>query len=79
MMLVFVALAQALRRWEPGFRLSRIIPEQLGPDGVAVFTLAGIFFPLGHLGDTSRGEERSARYANDQTRVWIPATEAGIA
>ena len=58
----FVTIAEALRRWEPGFRLERIVPERIGADGVTVVTLVGTYFPRGHLGDYSLAEPRSARY-----------------
>ena len=70
MLIVFVAIAMALRVWEPGFRLKRITPVQVGADGVAVFDFAGPFYPRGHLGDYSLAEEREARYANDNLRIW---------
>jgi uncharacterized protein len=70
MLVVFVAMAAALRQWEPGFRLIKIVPERLGADGVAVFTLAGVFYPRGHLGDYSLREDRDARFANDNLRIW---------
>jgi uncharacterized protein len=70
MMVVFGALATALRRWEPGFRLERIVPEEITIAGRGVFTLAGTFYPRGHLGDYSTSETREARYGADQTRVW---------
>ena len=49
----FVAIAEALRKWEPGFRLRRIEVLQLGKDGVAGFRPIGDFYPNGHLGDYS--------------------------
>jgi uncharacterized protein len=67
---VFVAMAAALRQWEPGFRLTRVTPERIGADGVAVFAIAGTFFPKGHLGDYSQAEERDACFANDNLRIW---------
>jgi uncharacterized protein len=73
MLIVFVAIAMALRVWEPGFRLKRITPVQVGADGVAVFDFAGTFYPRGHLGDYSLAEEREARYANDNLRIWRAA------
>lgn len=59
----FVAIAEALARWEPGFRLSRITPLRLGADGIARLQLSGTFYPRGHLGDYSQGESRDAVYA----------------
>ena len=47
------AIAEALRKWEPGFRLKQVSATQLGPDGVAGFSLEGDFYPNGHLGDYS--------------------------
>jgi phage baseplate assembly protein W len=47
------AIAEALRKWEPGFRLKKVGATQLGADGVAGFTLTGDFYPNGHLGDYS--------------------------
>lgn len=73
MMLTFVALAKALREWEPGFRLTRVAAERVGADGVAEFTIAGLFYPNGHLGDYARGEPREARYASDPGRLWRAA------
>ncbi|MGD0642173.1 MAG: GPW/gp25 family protein [Roseiarcus sp.] len=49
----FSAIAEALRLWEPGFRLKQISATRLGPDGVAGFALAGDYYPNGHLGDYS--------------------------
>lgn len=57
---LYVAVAEALRRWEPGFRLERVSLRRAGPDGVAVFDLAGIYYPRGHLGVYTAGEQRSA-------------------
>jgi hypothetical protein len=47
------AIAEALRKWEPGFRLKQVAATRLGPDGVAGFALAGDYYPNGHLGDYS--------------------------
>lgn len=49
----FVAIAEALRKWEPGFRLRRIEIVRLGKDGVAGFRPIGDFYPNGHRGDYS--------------------------
>jgi phage baseplate assembly protein W len=71
MLAAFVSIAEALARWEPGFRLSRITPERIGVDGVTVLTLSGAFYPRGHLGDYSVSEQREASYggAGDRFRV----------
>lgn len=55
----FVAIAEALRREEPGYRLRKIGVERAGADGVVVFALAGDFYPLGHLGDWTVVEQRA--------------------
>lgn len=73
MLVVFAAVAAALRRWEPGFRLTRLQPRTVGADGAAVIEIAGTFYPRGHLGDYSGGQEREASYARDLTRVWRAA------
>lgn len=70
MMMVYSAIVAALRRWEPGFRLTQIGVDSIGADGVAVFTLSGTYFPRGHLGDYSVEEPREAVIANDNLRAW---------
>ena len=72
-MRAFVSIMAALRQWEPGFRLVKIIPERVGADGVAIFTLSGVFFPRGHLGDFSIQEQRDLAIANDNVRIWRAA------
>ena len=72
-MLAFSSIAAALRKWEPGFKLQRIVPETIGADGVAVFSLSGTFYPRGHLGDYSLAEQRDLHVANDNHRIWRAA------
>ncbi len=55
-----VAVAEALERWEPRFRLLAADLTKAGPDGVFALELAGIYFPRGHLGDFSAYERREA-------------------
>ncbi len=58
---VYVAIAQAIasRRingqeyGEPRFDLAAILPREAGPDGRLVLDLVGLYYPRGHLGDTS--------------------------
>lgn len=57
---MYAAVAEALRRWEPGFRLRTVQLMRAGADGVFAFEIAGIFYPRGHLGDYTVSEERSA-------------------
>ncbi len=62
-MQVYAGIAQALREWEPGFRLRTIQLTRYGADGVFAFVLTGIFYENGHLGDYSQPQERSAMLA----------------
>lgn len=65
-MQTYAAIAAALRRWEPGFRLRTIAMTRGGPDGVFTFEMTGVFYPRGHLGDYSSAEPRTvAIAAND--------------
>lgn len=59
-MLIYVGIAEALRLWEPGFRLQSIALTRAGADGIYHFTLVGTFYPRGHLGDYSVAEARTA-------------------
>ena len=45
------ACAQALKRDEPGFRLTRMTPSAAGADGVITFDIAGDFYPNALEGD----------------------------
>jgi uncharacterized protein len=58
----FTAIARAYRKWEPGFRLTKITLVSLVP-GRALFDIAGVFYPNGHLGDYSNPEGKSVRVA----------------
>lgn len=49
----YVAIAEALRKWEPGFRLRRVNVREAGADGYLALEIAGDFYPRGHLGDYS--------------------------
>ncbi|TCR70525.1 GPW/gp25 family protein [Bosea sp. BK604] len=70
-MQIYAAVAAALKRWEPGFRLKTVQLTQGGPDGVFVFDIAGTFFPRGHLGDYSASEDRA-------TQIGLSDTTSGI-
>lgn len=48
-----MAIAEALRREEPGFRLTKVDVTPAGADGQIVFEQRGDFYPNGHLGDFS--------------------------
>jgi len=56
-----MAIAEALRREEPGFRLTKVNVLKAGPDGAIMFEQLGDFYPNGHLDDFSFVEKgRSA-------------------
>ncbi|MGO8738628.1 GPW/gp25 family protein [Rhodoblastus sp.] len=59
----FTAIGRALRKWEPGFRLSNVKVLALGPDGIAQFQVSGIFYPNGQLGDYSNPQGQSVTLA----------------
>lgn len=48
---VTLAMGEALEKWEPRFRLSRVAIEQASPDGSMTIFVKGDYFPRGHLGD----------------------------
>lgn len=50
---VTMALGEALEKWEPRFRLSRVAITDAGPDGVMEIYIRGDYYPRGHLGDFS--------------------------
>ncbi|MCO5082654.1 MAG: baseplate assembly protein [Rhizobiaceae bacterium] len=65
---VYVAIAEALNDpdgGEPGFSMQAIQLVRGGRDGRFVFIMDGIYFPLGHVGDFSVRELRSARVGVD--------------
>ncbi|WP_336801982.1 GPW/gp25 family protein [Kaistia sp. MMO-174] len=71
---LYVAIADALAKWEPGFRLQTIDLIKGGRDGVFMFVLSGIFYPRGHLGDYSLSEPRNTTMtaaANDNGFVIV--------
>ena len=49
----YAAAADALAKWEPGFRLRTLRLVSGSSDGRFEFDLSGTFFPNGHLGDYS--------------------------
>lgn len=60
-MAIYAAVADALRKWEPGFRLRSLRMTRSGADGVFIFELRGDYFPRGHLGDYSVRESADAQ------------------
>ena len=59
----FMAVAVALDRWEPRFRLVRVTIVEGTVLGKLVLRLAGVHYPRGHLGDWSRAEPRDLEVA----------------
>lgn len=53
---VTMALGDALEKWEPRFRLSRVSIMDAKPDGVMEIFIRGDYYPRGHLGDYSQVE-----------------------
>ncbi|HEY8136264.1 MAG TPA: baseplate assembly protein [Methylocystis sp.] len=49
----FMAIAEGLRKDEPGYRLRKIQVDKAASDGLTSFVLQGDFYPNGHLGDYS--------------------------
>lgn len=58
-MRLYTLTAEAVRKFEPGYRLEGISLSRAGPDGVYRFDMAGTFYPRGHLGDYSIAERRA--------------------
>ncbi|MBY6244139.1 baseplate assembly protein [Methylosinus sp. Sm6] len=56
----FMAIAEGLREFEPGFRLRKLGVERMGGDGVIALVIRGDFYPNGHLGDYSLVEPDKA-------------------
>lgn len=49
----------AILKWEPGYRVTQFTTDGAGNDGHYTFTLDGLFYPRGHLGDYSLVETQS--------------------
>lgn len=58
----YSAIADAVDKHEPGFRLRTIELVKGGRDGQFQFLVTGIFYPRGHLGDYSIEEDRSNEF-----------------
>lgn len=56
----YSAIAQAIYRWEPGYEIRQMQLLSASAGGQFEFELEGIYYPLGHLGDRSIAERRSA-------------------
>jgi len=44
---VYAATAEAIEKWEPRFKLSRVVMDDVGEDGRMALTLEGIYLPDG--------------------------------
>lgn len=60
---IYAATANALRRWEPRFRLRHCSVSRAGPDGVLHLVIGGDYMPRGHLGDRTVAGWREASIA----------------
>lgn len=58
---IYAAVAEALVRWEPRFRLASASIVAADAQGRVTLALTGVYFPRGHLGDYSIVEDRESR------------------
>jgi phage baseplate assembly protein W len=56
----YVAVGDALARHEPGYRLTTLMMTRAGADGAFRLEMTGVYYPRGHLGDWSEGQDVSA-------------------
>lgn len=54
---VYSAVAMALARWEPRFRVMWCRSIQAGVSGVLELEIGGIYYPRGHLGDFTLSDD----------------------
>lgn len=65
---LYVAVAEAIERWEPRFELSDV-QLQAAADGVFAMTLIGSYRPKAHLGDVSTVSDQKRTVRMQQSRV----------
>ena len=65
---LYVAVAEAIERWEPRFELSDVKLHGAG-DGVFTMTLIGSYRPKAHLGDVSTVSDQKRTVRMQQNRV----------
>lgn len=53
---MIMAAADAMERWEPRFRVQRVVVEEASPGHMGV-VLYGVYFPRGHLRDFTYAED----------------------
>ena len=56
---LYVATANAIARWEPRYRLSKVTLLQANAAGKISLRLDGTYYPRGHLGDFTISREES--------------------
>jgi phage baseplate assembly protein W len=68
---LYVAVAEALERWEPRFELTDVSVEPL-PNGIIAMSLTGNHRPDAHRGDlnTARDEVQTVRVLRDRVDNW---------
>lgn len=68
---LYVAVAEALERWEPRFELSDVQVEGAAT-GIITMTLTGHHRPNAHMGDLSTvdGETQTIRVLRDRVENW---------
>lgn len=58
---IYAAAADAIRNWEPRFRLTSASIEELTEGGKVGLVIAGTYYPKGHLGNYTIFEDRTSR------------------
>ncbi len=58
---VYSAIAAAIVKWEPRFRMRAGSIASADADGRLAIIIAGTYFPRGHLGDYAVAEDQSTR------------------
>lgn len=58
---VYSAVAAAIVKWEPRYRMLSGSIASANADGNLALTITGIYYPRGHLGDYTVAEDKSTR------------------
>ena len=56
---IYAAVAEAVRNYEPRFKISRMKVLEASADGKLTVGIEGVYFPRGHLGDYSVSEPKT--------------------
>jgi phage baseplate assembly protein W len=59
----YSAVAAAIEKWEPRYRMRRGSVTTVDADGRIAMIIQGTYFPRGHLSDYSVAEDKTARVA----------------